>query len=278
VARDVELSYLSHPGKKLTKHLRRIEAFADDEAFCRVVRYHDVGKCLESFQRYIRHEVAHAEPHAKISAVAYLLSNELSCEKAQKVFWGYCAVLCHHTALKSKATLCDDLFNAFEDYKWREVERQYNELYEKADVRRFWALRAWDVEALEKWADRFDYLKGDIEGYVAFKLLHSRLLFADKYEAAFSQSPQNKPFGLSLASLEAYKRAKGFDPASFPRRFAPRRPSASSKTTVALPKKLCVSPRPRAWAKRWRHWSWHWRLPIIKRCIASSMPFLLPVL
>ncbi len=215
MARDVELNYLSHPGKKLTKHLRCIETFADDEAFCRVARYHDVGKCLESFQRYIRHEVARAEPHAKISAVAYLLSNELSCEKAQEVFWGYCAVLCHHTALKSKATLCDDLFNAFEDYKWREVARQYHELYEKADIRRFWALHTWDEEVLEEWADLFDCLKGDIEGYVAFKLLYSRLLFADKYEAAFSQSPQNKPIGLSLASLEAYKRAKGFEPVSF---------------------------------------------------------------
>jgi len=215
VARDVELSYLSHPGKRLTKHLRRIEAFADDEAFCRVVRYHDVGKCLENFQRYIRHEVAHSEPHAKVSAVAYLLSNELSCEKAQEVFWGYCAVLCHHTALKSKATLCDDLFNAFEDYKWREIERQYKELYDKSDVRGFWNVKEWDEGVLEEWAELFDCLKGDVEGYVAFKLLYSRLLFADKYEAAFSQSPQNRPFGLSLASLEAYKRAKGFDPASF---------------------------------------------------------------
>ena len=220
MARDVELSYLSHPGKKLTKHLRRIEAFADDGTFRRVARYHDVGKCLESFQRYIRHEIARAEPHAKVSAVAYLLANECLQDKAQEAFFGYCAVLCHHTALKSKATLCDDLFNAFEDYKWREIERQYKELYDESDVRGFWNVKEWDEGVPEEWAELFDDLKGDVDDYVTFKLLYSRLLFADKYEAVFGQTPQNRPLALSLESLEAYKRAKGFDPDSFRSRAA----------------------------------------------------------
>jgi CRISPR-associated endonuclease/helicase Cas3 len=190
--------------------------FCDDPLYQDAVRYHDLGKCSDSFQSYIRGEAKSAKPHAPVSALAYFVSASAPLKK--RLFVAN-AIASHHRPIQSPKKLLETYLNQ-RGALWSETERLYEELLSSEDVRRRWDLKPLEKEELELLADEGMWLEFGIGDYIDQKLLYSHLIYADKYEAIFGDAPARRPFEYSLEELEAYERKMGFDPKSERSRFA----------------------------------------------------------
>lgn len=180
------MEYLSHPTQKLTEHIQNIQQYdQEDQLFETCVLFHDLGKVLDSFQVYIQDtEHQRSEPHAPISAIIYLLNHvksDLVIEK--KDLFIFNAILSHHGKLKS--------FNYSEgtdllDFFTQEIPQyQLKEIYRKQDAVSYFSLKAIDTTAFRKLRRKNRALSFSIEDFINQKLLFSKLIFADKYEAIF---------------------------------------------------------------------------------------------
>ena len=191
------------------------EAF-EDELFSFAAHFHDLGKCTDSFQSYIQGQSKSSEPHALVSALGFFANSQM--ESKQKLFISN-AIACHHTPIKNPNWLLH-LFFRQRGPQWQLIMKQYEELLGKEDVQSYWDLEKIDDEEIEDMADELMDMEYSIEDFIQQKLLYSRLIYADKYEAIFGTAPAQKPFGYTLAELEAYEKKMGFDPASYRSRFS----------------------------------------------------------
>ena len=203
------MTFLSHPGKLLVDHIARIAACDDDALFKKTARYHDLGKTTASFQRYIVSEgTLTSEPHALVSGIGFLLS----CAKAfstVELLMIYHAIIAHHGPLRSAKTLGDGLIEG--DLKMKQAKVQFEELLSNEEVRNFFELLPYNASQLEDLGFDFSDLTFTPTEFVTQKQLYSRLIYADKYEAIFSQTPVRKPLQLQHEQLDDYKR-RNFKP------------------------------------------------------------------
>lgn len=200
------MNYLSHPDKKLTDHIAQIAAAYDDMLFQTAVHYHDAGKTTDSFQHYISSsEVLSSEPHAPVSGLIFLLG-EHGLSDCKALFFIYNAIISHHGSLHSRKSICDNLANLGE-VKMQLYLKQLAHIYAKEDARDFFAFQENGAETrLDDIGFEFEELSFSPQNYITQKQLYSRLIYADKYEAIFSQTPIRKPSQLHLEQLEDYKR------------------------------------------------------------------------
>lgn len=197
------MNYLSHPEKPLSSHIENIAAFdKDDGLFALAAKFHDLGKTTDSFQRYIRGQAQSGEPHAFVSGVLFLLqfSKELD---VKSLFFVFNTIASHHTPLKSAKKLFDDML------KCELAKKQTDELARKADVVGYFGLSNFDFKILDDFEfdnnDPTNPLLFSIEDYIRQKELFSKLIFADKYEAIFSTTPQKNNTTYPLESLHNFK-------------------------------------------------------------------------
>ncbi len=210
----MELSeILSHPGKRLIDHIGRIEAFDGDRLFILAAKFHDLGKCTESFQCYIRNKSDSADPHAGVSALAFLLANADRLSSKELLMISD-AIFSHHTPLKSRKKLAETL-SVQMGWSWNLWQRQYAELLANEEVERWWNLPRMNEELLEDLGFDFNELRMGLEDFIHQKLLYSKLIFADKYEAITSKTFHPPALKCSVEDLEHYKKKKGFDTKSF---------------------------------------------------------------
>ncbi len=199
----MELSYYSHPGKLLSDHIAHIEAFCEDPLFRLAARFHDFGKVSDSFQRYIKKESSHAEPHALPSALAFVMEHYDRLD-AKELFFVFNAIRSHHTGLASKKYLSNLLIDDTSQGV-RKTLQQVRQIYAKEDVRSYFGLKKVDEEVVEEFGFAVDELSFTLEDYIDQKLLFSRLIFADKFEAITSKSFRPKSFTYPLQNLYAFK-------------------------------------------------------------------------
>lgn len=200
------MRYLSHPDQKLTDHIANIAAYCDDALFQITARFHDLGKVLESFQVYIRDTDNHSsEAHAPVSAIIFLLNRLDETLKIQKEdLFVFNAVLSHHGSLRSYNNAAgSDILGYFRE----EVpERQIDEIYSKDEVIAFFDLKPIEPERFKKLRIKNRNLLFNIEDFVTQKLLFSRLIFADKYEAIFKSAYRREKNPCNLSDLHCFLR------------------------------------------------------------------------
>jgi len=187
------MRYLSHPTQKLTTHIENIQAYdSEDSLFVKAVLFHDLGKVLDSFQAYIQKQCKDSEPHAPISGIIYLLNHvkeDLKISKNELFIFN--AIISHHGSLKS---FCNregshDILAFFT----KEIPTEnIEEIYAKQDVVAYANLKEIDTKNFRKLKRKNKKLRFDVDDFVTQKLLFSKLIFADKYEAIYKSSHQKK--------------------------------------------------------------------------------------
>ncbi|CAA6811161.1 MAG: CRISPR-associated helicase Cas3 [uncultured Sulfurovum sp.] len=186
------MNYLSHPTQQLTKHIKNIQKYDHvDELFTQCVLFHDLGKVLDSFQSYIQKITKSSEPHAPVSGVIYLLNyigNDFVIRKDRLFIFN--SIISHHGKLKS----FDSEYNSILEFFLKEIPlSQIDEIYLKEDVKNYFQLKDIDVTIFPMLNIINRDLKFTIEDYITQKLLFSKLIFADKYEAIY-KSEHKKVF------------------------------------------------------------------------------------
>jgi len=185
------MNYLSHPTQKLIEHIENIKRYdKEDTLFCRCVDFHDLGKVTDNFQTYIQDTDNHSsEPHAPVSAIIYILNHVNSNLVITKNdLFVFIAILSHHGKLKSfKNEKGKDILEFFkEDIP----QHQIDEIYGKKDVVLYLKLQAIETIKFKKLKRKNRDLNFTIEDFITQKLLFSKLIFADKYEAIYKKEHQ----------------------------------------------------------------------------------------
>jgi len=186
------MNYLSHPTQQLTEHIKNIQKYdLMDELFIQCVLFHDLGKVLDSFQVYIQKITKSSEPHAPVSGIIYLLNyieSDFTITKDRLFIFN--SIISHHGKLKSFNSEYGDILEFF----LKEIPiSQIDEIYSKKDVREYFGLKEIDVTAFPILHIVNRDLKFTIDDYITQKLLFSKLIFADKYEAIY-KSDHKKVF------------------------------------------------------------------------------------
>ena len=199
------MNCLSHPGKPLSSHVENIAAFdPSDELFALAAKFHDLGKTTDSFQKYIKEETKSGEPHAFVSAALFLIqfSKELD---AKSLLFVYNAIVSHHTSLKSVS----DIFEEFSDtQRVALAQKQKDVIFAKDDVKAYFGLKFDDFKELKKFRlqnDAIHPISFVIDDYIRQKELFSKLIFADKYEAIFSDTLTKNSAKYPLENLYDFK-------------------------------------------------------------------------
>jgi len=196
------MKYLSHPTQKLTTHIENIQAYdSKDSLFVRAVLFHDLGKVLDSFQAYIQKQRKDSEPHAPISGIIYLLNQvkeDLKIAKGDLFIFN--TIISHHGSLKSfynREGSHDILAFFTQEIPTQNIE----EIYSKKDVLEYANLKAIDTTQFRRLKRKNKKLRFDVDDFVTQKLLFSKLIFADKYEAIYKSSHKKKENKQSLSLL-----------------------------------------------------------------------------
>jgi|LSQX01.1.fsa_nt_gb CRISPR-associated endonuclease/helicase Cas3 len=199
------MKHLSHPDKLLSDHIENIIAFCkDDRLFELAAKYHDLGKTTDSFQAYIQKQTSSSEPHAFVSAVVFLVNHIGKLEKKELVFVAN-AIISHHGRLVSLSAL----FDSFSDYKKIDLAtKQKDEIFTKDDVVSYFCLAQSDLSKLKRFRFEIDMypLQFDIGDFIVQKLLFSRLIFADKFEAIFSKTANPQTTEFDIENLHSFKK------------------------------------------------------------------------
>lgn len=199
------MTELSHPKKLLASHIINIANFdKTDELFYDIALFHDLGKVTKSFQEYIQKLSKNANPHSIISAVYFLLN---FCEKysEKELVFGANSIISHHGKLKS----INELLNSFINNQ-KLIKSQFSEILANKTALLFFKISNVDFSKLEDLSYDFEEIEFDVDDYIRQKELFSKLIFADKFEAIFSQSPNFKKQNFDILCLEDYKIKKGF--------------------------------------------------------------------
>lgn len=200
------MALYSHPKKLLALHAERIAVFDHEDAlFAKIAQFHDLGKMSDDFQAYLEGRVAKAMPHAFISGVWFLFHYEQELD-AKALLFGLSAICHHHVRLKSVSALLDDLSGA-ENLK--RLNYQMTHICTKPEAVALLDLKPFDIKKIERKVFAFEDLSFDMADYVRQKELFSKLIFADKYEAIFNETPKAAGNDYALAELEAYKNTNG---------------------------------------------------------------------
>ena len=197
------MNYLSHPTQKLTKHVANIQAYdREDSLFVKAVLFHDLGKVLDSFQDYITKKTKSSEPHAPISGIIYLLNHTDSTFLIKKDdLFVFNAIISHHGKLKSFKNP-DGGHDILEFFREEIATQNIKEIYSKKDVVEYVGLREIDTKKFRKLRRKNRDLTFDVKDFIAQKLLFSKLIFADKYEAIYKTHYRKVENQNSVAELK----------------------------------------------------------------------------
>ena len=200
------MKYLSHPDQKLTEHIANIAAYdLSDPLFSACAKFHDLAKVTDNFQQYIRNpEHQTALPHAPASAIIYLLQHiGKNFRFSKEALFVFNTILSHHGKLRSfRNPTGNDILEFFR----KEVPKsQIEEIYTKEDVVRYFSLQPIQTEHFRKLRLKNRDLTFIIDDFTTQKLLFSKLIFADKFEAIFKKAHQKRLNLCTRNELHKYK-------------------------------------------------------------------------
>ncbi len=200
------MKYLSHPDQKLTDHIANIAVYdLLDAIFTVCAKFHDLAKVTDNFQQYIQNpEHNTALPHAPASAIVYLLQHiGENFRFSKEALFVFNAILSHHGKLKSFRNR--DGNDILEFFTKEVPTAQIEEIYAKEDVVRYFSLQPIQIEHFRKLRRKNRALSFTINDFTIQKLLFSKLIFADKYEAIFKKAHQKKVNTCTRNELHKYK-------------------------------------------------------------------------
>ena len=180
------MNYLSHPAHKLTTHIANIQAYdGEDALFREAVLFHDLGKVLDSFQAYIQKQRKDSESHAPISGIIYLL-NQIGedLKIAKDDFFVFNTIISHHGKLKSFSH-AEGSYDILHFFTTEIPTIGIAEIYAKNEVLEYFKLQSIDTTRFRKLRRKNKALRFDVDNFITQKLLFSKLIFADKYEAIY---------------------------------------------------------------------------------------------
>lgn len=210
------MNLLSHPDTLLCDHIRRIAAFLpDDETFALTVKYHDLGKIHPLFQEYIRdpdNYKGQRVDHALISAIVYLLSVSASklTEGDKEQIFSIVTIVSHHGILRdfggeSDYALCNVFYMAKAKVQW---QQHYKSLLQQKEAVKYFGLSELDFERINRLGRSGKKIVFDYADYIRQKELFSSLIYADKYEAIFKETPKDVVFGRGMRAFKQYIRTR----------------------------------------------------------------------
>lgn len=206
---------LSHPNELLQEHVSNMLSFVSSDLERDVIRFHDLAKVKEEFQKYIRDTIKNAsnkanKNHSLLSAYFFLCNSKYSYIDT---LFGFLAILSHHGNIKNFYYLIESqnvrLGESFEtqheiEHFWDSVGKRASvlEIYNNLNVNR--------EELIEKVTNLRDQLndweddkKFEYEDFIKFKSLYSSLLYADKFEAIFNKGKEQAK-AIPFKELEEY--------------------------------------------------------------------------
>ncbi len=199
------MKYLSHPDQTLKQHIENIMLYdSQDRLFCRCALFHDLGKVTKNFQVYIQDTKNHSSnPHAPVSAIIYLLNQvERDLTITKEDLFIFNAIISHHGKLKSfRYEYGNDILDYF---KVDLPLSQIDEIYTKKDVEDYFGLHDIDIAQFKKLRRKNRDLLFSIDDFISQKLLFSKLIFADKYEAIFKKEHHSVKNSCQLKTLHRY--------------------------------------------------------------------------
>ena len=187
---------LSHPDKLLREHISGMLSFCNNKLEKDVIMFHDIAKVKEPFQIFIRNTDTKQildKKHSLLSAYYFLLNSDHS---DLDTIFGFLSIVSHHGDVsdlfdlikKDNNYIAKNFESSHELQFWEEVGKRaktidlYQDILDNKDdfIRKGNALRQKMILMLYK--TKFGY-----EHFVNFKSLYSSLVYADKYEAIFSE-------------------------------------------------------------------------------------------
>lgn len=200
------MKYFSHSeGKLLTDHIANILKYDEqDEQFKLTGKWHDCGKVSDSFQSYITKAAATNDGHSVASALLFLLSNINGSDLATQkhMLFTFITILCHHGRLKKYRNITN---KTLIDETEQSTVSLIDNILSKEDAAKFFGFRQFDEKHKRSIGFNNDELTFTIQDYADFKLLFSKLIFADKYEAIFNAAYTKPELELPIAGLTDYK-------------------------------------------------------------------------
>jgi CRISPR-associated endonuclease/helicase Cas3 len=193
---NIEDKYLSHPHCSYSKHINNVADSFNDKNHITSALFHDLGKLCSDFQAYIdpANPCKKKTIHSIIGAMIYLADNGYHLDK--NTFPIFFSILKHHLNLEDVCAMAEEMNdNEF-------LLAKYPNLIDKIDEIKNIIRYNSNVD-LEKCCDFFDsdydnFVKinelNSIHEYFLIKDVFSKLIFADKYEAIFNHSFQEKYF------------------------------------------------------------------------------------
>lgn len=192
---------LSHPDKLLREHISGMLSFCNNKLEKDVISFHDIAKVKEPFQIFIRNTDTKQildKKHSLLSAYYFLLNSDHS---DLDTIFGFLSIVSHHGDVsdlfdlikKDNNYIAKNFESSHELQYWEEVGKRaktidlYQDILDNKDdfIRKGNALRQKMILMLYK--TKFGY-----EHFVNFKSLYSNLVYADKYEAIFSESKKEE--------------------------------------------------------------------------------------
>ena len=188
--------FLSHPNKALKFHILNMINDGDDEITRQIKLFHDIAKLKQNFQKYINNpnDKITDKNHSLLSAYIFLLNSTF--DELSSAF-GFLSIVSHHGDVENFSELIANNKNFGKYFElshefdfWDEVvnnalnlEIYANLKTDKNELSR--TIKDLYIAILMK-KNKFDYTD-----FIEFKKLYSSLIYADKFEAIFSEKKED---------------------------------------------------------------------------------------
>ena len=189
--------FLSHPNKLYSDHITNMYHLEDTKLEREVKRFHDIAKLKDNFQRYIRGDRGIDKNHSLLSGYIYLLNSNF---EDRDLLFGFLAIISHHSSIENFFRL-NEANIYIGKYATSSKELDFlDEVITYAQSLELYQELNGSIEELELKITSYQrYLRKakrkkifSYSDFIDFKKLYSSLIYADKYEAIWSQKRVSK--------------------------------------------------------------------------------------
>ncbi|WP_249321686.1 MULTISPECIES: CRISPR-associated helicase Cas3' [unclassified Campylobacter] len=201
--------FLSHPDKSFVSHITNMLYANDDDAQRYVKLFHDIAKLKSDFQKYIRCGDAKGleKDHSLLSAYIFLLNSSL--DELTSAFC-FLSIVSHHGDVDNFYELISPNKNFGSSFQNSKELKFLDEVVSKATGLDIYKNIKTNEQELITRAKNIYYfiLKNKLKGFgyndfIEFKRIYSSLIYADKFEAIFSQKYESLS-PVSINELDSY--------------------------------------------------------------------------
>lgn len=208
--------FLSHPDKLFTTHIANMISCESDEICKQIKLFHDIAKLKNDFQKYIRGESENGlyKNHSLLSAYFFLLNSVAS---ELETAFGFLSIVSHHGDVENFNELISSNKNFGRYFELSNELKFWDEVAKNAkNLEIYSEIKTDKTKLLERAKELYMHTlrlknKFDYNNFIEFKRLYSSLIYADKFEAIFSEKQsglapiKTQEFDLYMSQLESAK-------------------------------------------------------------------------